>query len=94
MDSVDIVLRYPWMQLVGTINLNVEKKFLNLWYKKRKVTLQDISLTTQEEPKGEPTETSTWTLEVIPIFTSDHESMVADTIDDTSTQKDMTRDVH
>ena len=46
MDNVDIVLGYPWMQSVGTINLNVEKKFLKLWYKKKKVTLQDISLTT------------------------------------------------
>ena len=37
---------------------------------------------------------STGTLEVIPIDTSDNESMVADTIDDTSTQEDMAQDVH
>ena len=46
MDNVDIVLGYPWMQSFGTINLNIEKKFLKLWYDKKKVTLQDISLTT------------------------------------------------
>jgi hypothetical protein len=46
MDNVDIVLGYPWMQSVGTINLNIEKNILKLWYKKKKVTLQDISLTT------------------------------------------------
>ena len=34
------------------------------------------------------------TLEVIPIDTSDDESMVVDTIDDTTTQEDMTQDVH
>ena len=37
---------------------------------------------------------SVGTLEVIPIDTSDDESMVADTTDDTTAQKDMTRDVH
>ena len=84
--DMDKVLGYPWMQLVGTINLNIEKKFLKLWYKKKKVTLQDISLTTQEEPKGAPTDTSIDTLEVIPIDTLDDESMVQDTIDDTTTQ--------
>ena len=52
MDNDDIVLGYPWMQSVGTINLNVDKKFLKLWYKKKKVTFQDISLTTQEGPRG------------------------------------------
>ena len=83
------------MDVIGwCINLNIEKKFLKLWYKKKKVTLQDISLTTQAEPKGEPTDTSTGTLEVIPIDTSDDESMVADTIDVTVAQEDLTQDVH
>jgi hypothetical protein len=36
MDDVDIVLGYPWMDSVGTININVQKKFLKLWYKKKK----------------------------------------------------------
>jgi hypothetical protein len=36
MDDVDIVLGYPWMDSVGTVNINVQKKSLKLWYKKRK----------------------------------------------------------
>jgi hypothetical protein len=39
MDEVDIVLGYPWIESVGTININVQKKFLKLWYKKKKITL-------------------------------------------------------
>lgn len=94
LDKMDIVLGYPWMTSVGTINLNLEKKFLKLWYKKKKVTLQDVSLNTKVEPKGEPTDTSTRTLEVIPIDTSTNESMVADTTNDTAAQEDLTQDVH
>ena len=30
MDNMDVVLGYPWMDLVGTININVQKKFLKL----------------------------------------------------------------
>jgi hypothetical protein len=44
MDEVDIVLGYPWIESVGIININVQKKFLKLWYKKKKITLQDVSL--------------------------------------------------
>jgi len=29
---------------MGTININVQKKFLKWWYKKKKITLQDVSL--------------------------------------------------
>jgi hypothetical protein len=39
----DIVLGYPWIESMGTININVQKKFLNLWYKKNKITLQCVS---------------------------------------------------
>jgi hypothetical protein len=39
MGDVDIVLGYPWIDSMGTININVEKKFLKLWYKKKKITL-------------------------------------------------------
>jgi hypothetical protein len=35
MGDVDIVLGYPWMESVGTVNINVQKKFLKLWYKKK-----------------------------------------------------------
>jgi hypothetical protein len=44
MDAADIVLGYPWIESMGTININVQKKFLKLWYKKKKITLQDMSL--------------------------------------------------
>ena len=47
MDNIDVVLGYPWMESMGTININVQKKFLKLWYKKKKITLQDISLNKQ-----------------------------------------------
>lgn len=30
MANVDVVLGYPWMEEVGTININVQKKFLKL----------------------------------------------------------------
>jgi hypothetical protein len=50
MDDVDIVLGYPWIESVGTININVQKKFLKLWYKKNKITLQDVSLSKKEGP--------------------------------------------
>jgi hypothetical protein len=35
MDDVDIVLGYPRMDSIGTININVQNNFLNLWYKKK-----------------------------------------------------------
>jgi hypothetical protein len=50
MDEVDIVLGYPWIELVGTININVQKKFLKLWYKKKKIALQDVSLSQKDGP--------------------------------------------
>jgi len=49
MDNMDVFLGYPWMEFVGTININVQKKFLKLWYKKKKITLQDISINKQVE---------------------------------------------
>ena len=50
MDEVDIVLGYPWIESVGTININVQKMFLKLWYKKNKITLQDVSLSQKDGP--------------------------------------------
>jgi hypothetical protein len=44
MGDVDIVLGYPWMYSIGTININVQNKFLNICYKKKKIALQDVSL--------------------------------------------------
>jgi hypothetical protein len=53
MNDVDVILGYPWMTTIGTININVEKKFVKLWYKKKKITLQDVSLSKKEGPMGE-----------------------------------------
>ena len=39
MGDEDIVLGYPWIESVGTINIYVKKKFLKLWCKKKKITL-------------------------------------------------------
>jgi hypothetical protein len=50
MDEVEIVFGYPWIESVGAININVKKKFLNLWYKKTKITLQDVSLSKKDDP--------------------------------------------
>ena len=69
MDDVDVVLGYPWMDSIGTVNINLQKKFLKLWYRKKKITLQDISLSKQEEE-------STRKLFVAPTNTSDEYSMV------------------
>ena len=30
MDIVDIYLGYPWKKSIGTVNINVEKKFVNI----------------------------------------------------------------
>jgi hypothetical protein len=50
MGDEDIVLGYLWIESVGTININVQKKFLNIWYKKKKITLQDVSLSKKDGP--------------------------------------------
>jgi hypothetical protein len=39
MGVVNVVLGYPWMDSIGTININVQKNCLKLWYKKKKITL-------------------------------------------------------
>jgi hypothetical protein len=50
MDEVDIVLGYPWIESVGTININGHNNFLKLWYKKKKITFQDGSLNKKYGP--------------------------------------------
>ena len=47
---MDIVLGYPWMDSVGIVNINVQKNFLNLRYKKKKITLHDVSLIKKDGP--------------------------------------------
>ena len=94
MDNMDLVLGYPWMQLVDAININVENKFSKLRYKKKKVILKDISLTTQQDPKGVHDVVFTRRLKVIHIDTFDEESMVIDTIDDILAHEDIMQDMH
>jgi hypothetical protein len=50
MGDEDIVLGYPWIESVSTININVQKKFLKLWYNKKKITLQYVSLSKIDGP--------------------------------------------
>ena len=38
-DNMDVVLGYTWMESMGIVNINVQKKFLKLYYKKKKITL-------------------------------------------------------
>jgi hypothetical protein len=43
-----VYTRYPWIESVGTININVQRKFLKLWYKKKKFALQDVFLSNKD----------------------------------------------
>ena len=52
MDVVDVVLGYPWMDSVGTVNLHVQNKFLKLWYKKRKSPCRIFLFLNRQIPKG------------------------------------------
>ena len=52
MNDVDVILRYPYMATIVTMNINVEKKFVKLWYKKNKFTLKDVSLSKKQRPTG------------------------------------------
>jgi len=71
-DNIDVVLGYPWMESMCTININVQKKFLKLWYKKKKITLQDISIHKQVESKEVEAE------DVIGTDISDDEQLMVD----------------
>jgi len=48
MDDVDIILGYPWMDSLGATNINMQNKFIKIWYNKQKNTLQNISLNKQQ----------------------------------------------
>jgi hypothetical protein len=52
MNDVDFIIEYSWMESIGELNINVQKKSMKIWYKKRKITLQGESLSKQEGPKG------------------------------------------
>ena len=73
LDDVDIILGYPWTESTGTININVQKKYLKLWYKKNKITLQDISLTKEEGANSPHEEVLGRKVMVVPMDTLDEE---------------------
>ena len=59
------------MDSIGTVNINVQKKSLKLWCKKKKITLHDISLTSKKEgSKMMHEEVSIGELVVAPTTTS------------------------
>jgi len=64
------------MESVGTVNLNVQKEFMKILYKKKKITLQDISLTKQEGPKETHDEILAGEQMVVSNDTLDEESEV------------------
>ena len=76
MDEMDIVLGCSWMESVGTVNINDEKKFLKLWYKKKKITSQDISLSQKQRAQLAHEEVLEGKLIVVPTATLDEESEV------------------
>lgn len=51
MANVDVFLGYPWMESISTININMQKEFMKLWYKKKKIKLEDISINKQVDSK-------------------------------------------
>ena len=77
---MDVVLGYPWMESVGTVNINVQKKFMKLWYKNKKNTLQYISIKTQEETMDAKSQSSN------DSNTSDDEPLMVDNQTQTSNQ--------
>jgi hypothetical protein len=48
MNDVDVILGYPWIKSVGIVIVNMKKKFLKIWYKRNKITLQDMFLSKPE----------------------------------------------
>jgi hypothetical protein len=43
-EEIDIIIGLPWFKSLGTFILNIEKKFVTFPYKKKMMTLQDITM--------------------------------------------------
>jgi hypothetical protein len=43
-EEIDIILRLRWLTKLSTFILNIEKKFVTFPYKKKMMTLQDITM--------------------------------------------------
>jgi hypothetical protein len=53
-DSVDIILGSTWVDILGTFVFNTRRKFLTFSYKKKKITLQDVTMKSiSEAPSSE-----------------------------------------
>jgi hypothetical protein len=53
-DNVDIILGSTWVDTLGTFIFNTRRKFLTFSYKKKKITLQDITMKSiPEAPSSE-----------------------------------------
>jgi hypothetical protein len=52
MNHVGVILGYRWMESSGIVNINVENKFIKLWYKKRKLHYRICLLVSKKGPQG------------------------------------------
>jgi hypothetical protein len=53
-DNVDIILGSTWVDTLGTFIFNTRRKFLIFSYKKKKITLQDVTMKSiSEAPSSE-----------------------------------------
>jgi hypothetical protein len=53
-DSVDIILGSTWVHILGTFVFNTRRKFFTFSYKKKKITLQDVTMKSiSEAPSSE-----------------------------------------
>ena len=66
------------MESIGTVNFNVQKKFMKLWYKKKKITLQDICIMNHADTREEEAQISNET------DTSDDDPLMVDNQTQTS----------
>jgi len=64
------------MESIGTPNINVQNKFMKLWYKKRKITLKDISINNKKGPREGNEEFMAGKLIAVPTNTSNENSKV------------------
>jgi hypothetical protein len=73
-EYVDIFVGYHFIDLIGIVNINVKKKFMKIWYKKNKVTLQNISSSKCQGKKVAHEEELVGKLIILPMDTSNDES--------------------
>ena len=82
-----------WTQLVELI-LICKRSFLKIWYKNKKITLQDICLSKQEETNLSHEEVFIGKLVVAPIDTSNEESTTKLEEERTEARDEMAQERH